>query len=300
VRRLIALAPERPEPYETLAEALLASGEPADAVRVALQQQWDRLPPASRPTARASGEADLAVAAGDFVAAERAYEELDRLTASLLDDDTKFGLAYPRVLIALETGRLAEARRVARAYLRQRPGFTATGYDDSLTMEAASLASGEITRPQFDEVRAAWLSRNPDADPLRRWISAYALPVATREDAEVALAKKPDLPVPTSTNYQAPSLVEPMGRASFLAGKVDEGIAYLTKASTSCNQLRAVQAIFSLWATLELGHARERRGDVAGACTAYRRVLARWGKASPASKSAAEALARTRAVGCGP
>jgi hypothetical protein len=167
-------------------------------------------------------------------------------------------------------------------------------------MQAASLASGEITRHQFDEARAAWLARNPDADHVRRWVDAYALPVATREDAEAALARRPELHSPTGVSDQLPSLVEPIGRASLLAGKLDEGIAYLTRASTSCSQLDAAQAMFSLWATLELGHAREQRGDVTGACAAYGRVRARWGRASPTSKTAAEALARERAVGCSP
>jgi hypothetical protein len=51
-------------------------------------------------------------------------------------------------------------------------------------------------------------------------------------------------------------------------------------------------------ATYHLGQALEASGDREGACAAYASVLARWGKAQPASVTAAKASERSRDLRC--
>jgi serine/threonine-protein kinase len=46
------------------------------------------------------------------------------------------------------------------------------------------------------------------------------------------------------------------------------------------------------------GQALEAQRDRAGACEAYRSILARWGKASPRSVTAEAAAKRVQALGC--
>jgi tetratricopeptide (TPR) repeat protein len=298
-RRLMALIPDTSEPYLYLAEGLLGSGESLDAVQAALQQLTDRMPAANRPLSQAQFAGALAIMRGDFLGAERAYQECERLTASQPDDVTRFHLAYDRVLVALEIGHLAESRELADAYLRKRAGLSQQGWDHSLAMDSAELRAGQMTRPAFTLARDAWLARGAD-DPVFRWVTAFALPALTREDAEAALAAKPDVRPLVSRPFLRPDLAEPIGRVYSLAGQLDEGTAFLRTATASCALLEGDQAIFSSWAALDLGRALEQRGDVPGACAAYGRVLARWGSASPPSKTAASALARSAALRCSP
>jgi serine/threonine-protein kinase len=301
-RQLSALMPDAYQPYMYLAQGLLGSGAPADAARAALQQMREHLPAAKRPSSQLFSDAALSVLAGDFLGAERKYYECDRMPDARGDDVLKCEIAYSRVLIDLEIGRSAQARQVADAYLRQREGLalSARGYQCPLIMEAAKLAGGETTRAAFGEVRRKWLTQNPDAPPVDRWLLAYALPTASREDADAALAAKPDTRPLFNLLALYPTSAEPVGRVYALSGRLDEAIDYLEPASASCQLLQGRHIIFSSWATLELGHALEQRGDKAAACAAYQRVLARWGKALPPSKTATGALERARALDCAP
>jgi serine/threonine-protein kinase len=87
------------------------------------------------------------------------------------------------------------------------------------------------------------------------------------------------------------------GRALLLAGLPKEAASYLLAGVRECNVLE--DPFLHTRAHLWLGQALEGAGDEAGACSAYGVVVARWGRAKPASKTAEEAAARIRALGCG-
>ena len=296
-RRLIPLEPpEAARPYVVLAEALAGAGEPEDAVRAALRQYVDHLPKPLRQRESTQSNGALAILRGDFRAAEKEYEELERLPET--SEDARFVSIYPRVLLSLELGRPAKAIRIADAYLRERAGLTPSQTSGSLTLEAEERAAGALTQEAFAAARDRWLTQDRDTTPAFRWIEAYARPAETREDANAALALMPDM---RATHVGLlPYNAEPIGRTFALAGRLDEALPYLVMASSSCALLPGLQAIYATRAAFDLGRALEDRGDVPGACTAYQRVLARWGKASPPPQTATKALARARALGCGP
>jgi len=81
-----------------------------------------------------------------------------------------------------------------------------------------------------------------------------------------------------------------------LAGKIDEAIPFLRKATTRCVGMLAPfqQTHAHLW----LGQALETKGDTKGACSAYKVVLDRWGNAKPKSLTADQARVRTTALAC--
>jgi tetratricopeptide (TPR) repeat protein len=297
-RELISLLPDAARPYSILAQGLLGSGEPQEAVRAALQQYRDRALAAEGPTSQALMNASLAILAGDFATAARFYDESDRLAASSVDERVKFDIAYPRVLLDLELGRSADARRRADTYLRSRTGLSSALLDNSLRMRAAQLAGGEITRAKFDELREAWNARNTDLEPRVRWVDGYALPAETAEDAVAALAAKPDVHPLIGILGLLPSRAEPIGRVYSLSRR-EEGISYLLKASRSCSLLDGSEAIFSTWASFDLGRAFEARGDTRSACAAYQRVLDRWGGVAT-SRTALKARGERRALHCAP
>jgi serine/threonine-protein kinase len=121
----------------------------------------------------------------------------------------------------------------------------------------------------------------------------YAVPAETAQDAADAfgLLKSP-LPVYAPKTLALASV----GRAHFLAGRIDEALPLLERGATSCMALEFPVA--HTRANLWLGHAREAKGDKDGACKAYQVVLSRWGRAKPRSVSAEDARLRIKALGC--
>ena len=126
------------------------------------------------------------------------------------------------------------------------------------------------------------------------------MPVRTAAEAEEALASFPG---------GAPSWSDPpvhferagfphifTGRALFLAGLHREAASYLRAGVSACNVLE--DPFLNTRAHLWLGQALEQAGEPVKACSAYGVVIARWGKAKPASKTAEEASARARELAC--
>jgi serine/threonine-protein kinase len=299
-RRLITLAPGAPQAYQWLAEALVGSDQPLDAVRAALQQKWDHEEPSLRRSRQLWSEASLGIISGDFVGAERSMAELDKSTASDADDAIRFQIAYARMLLDLETGRSTQAAHLAALYLRQRAAWPGASAETLIAAQSVELAAGAISRPKFDELRDQWLAQNPNEQASNRWIEAFAVPAQTHDDGVAALAAKPDVqPLVNALNLE-PYRAEPIGRVYVLAGQLDDGEPFLSEASAACGVIDGRAAIFSTWASLRLGQVLEARGDKAGACSAYGRVVARWGKASPSSRTAAMAAARRRVLSCAP
>jgi len=300
-RRLIPLLPpDVPLPYFLLAEALAGAGEPEEAVHAALQQYFERsLPPQRAREPMTTGGA-LAILRGDFAGAEQQYENADRLpeTSAI----RRFVEIYPRVLLNVELGRKAKAIRLAEGYLRERTGLAPEDLllVGPLAVQAAERAAGGVSREAFIVARDRWLALNKDADPVQRWIEAYARPAETRQEANDALAAMPDVKPLLPLLSLDPAFAEPVGRTLALAGRVEDALLYLTAASSSCSILEGYDAIYSTLATFELGRALEDRGDTPGACAAYNRVLARWGKTSPPARTAMDARERERALGCAP
>jgi serine/threonine-protein kinase len=299
-RKLAAILPDSDVPYRSLAEGLLGSGAAVDAARAALQQAIERTPSESRSDVRLAEDAALATFVGDFARADAAYKTLAEGAASQ-DATYAFTVAYPRVLIATETRRLADARRIAETYLRVRPGLANAGFDLSLMMQAEELSAGLLAPAEFERERSAWLHRNASVPESQRWITAFALPVTTRESALAALGGMPDAGGPLLNAFMtAPDEAEPIGRTYAQMGSRELAERYLSLASGSCHLLNGQQVIFAMRATLELGRLLEEGGDAAAACTRYERVIARWGHAVPSSTSATIAQERARTLRCTP
>jgi serine/threonine-protein kinase len=158
---------------------------------------------------------------------------------------------------------------------------------------------GQLTLAQRNERRAAWLhERERQVRPLIRpylWVNAYAEYAETPEEAREALAALPQFGgIPpfrplTATNFS-------IGRTYLLAGKVDEAIPYLTKATRACTPLS--YPVPYVRSNLFLGMALAKKGDKTGACAAYAKVLKHWGKAKPRSVSADQARKLSRELGC--
>jgi serine/threonine-protein kinase len=166
-------------------------------------------------------------------------------------------------------------------------------------MLGALARVGAIDGAQLDRQRAEWLAawhaKTSAAYLGYLWIAGWAASTSTRDQAEAALRAQPEfgaLPLFVPT-FSAGVLA---GHAYRLAGRTDDALAALRRGVASCTVLG--EGIRSTRGSFELGQVLETSGDTAGACDAYRVVLARWGHAKPRSVTADHARARWNALGC--
>jgi serine/threonine-protein kinase len=293
--------------YSMLAKVLFAEGRSLETVTAAYEQKWAKLPEARRKRYELGDRATLAIAKGDFDGAEQQLLALDRLVAS---EPGELAHAHPArrlVELYLETGRPKLAARVADGYLKKRGAWTEPHrVDDSAIsddlqpqMHAVLLHTGAETAAEFDAFRdrwlASWRAKTSDAYVGHLWIYGFALPAETPAEAERALAARASFPPLPPFLPQTLSLAH-VAKASFLAGKTDDALPYLRRATRVCVGLE--QPYLHAEAEIQLGSALDQKGDKAGACAAYRAVTDPWGNAKPRSVRAEQARALAAKAGC--
>ena len=307
-KRWIATDGTAPAGYDLLAKALFALGRPMDAVLAALAQKWSRTPEATRAGVEAVDRVSLAILAGRFDEAETRALELERAAAADPSLDAHARPALALVRIDEETGREADAARVADQFMKSRDAFVsdpreedfALAKDATPEMNAALGRAGRLGEAELAGRRAAWLTEWKGLAPTYRhylWIHGFAKTAETPDDAKAALAALADYePLPA---FRPLTFADgDIGRTYWLAGDKDAALPALERAASSCVGLDF--PIAATRAQLFLGEVREAEGDKAGACSAYGTVLARWGVGAIRSRTARAAADRAASLGCPP
>jgi eukaryotic-like serine/threonine-protein kinase len=209
----------------------------------------------------------------------------------------------PLVQAALETGDSKLAAEIAYKLVVGvdvwRIGSAVSPLRDhqSVFLFRVAQAGGKISKEQFESLRKRWLTASVEGDDApvgASWVFAYAAPAETEADARSALvALPPDTDLERARFFNVDAHV---GKVYLLAGRQDEAVRWLQRSAASCWVLRDVLA--HTRGLLFLGQALEAKGDTAGACAAYGRVVDRWGNAKPRSITAEKAKARTAALRC--
>ncbi|MFT3775760.1 MAG: protein kinase [Minicystis sp.] len=313
-RRQIATGIQAPSAYKELAFALAARHQPVSTVREALRQadaavdKMSGVKPEERTKHLLVGAVVVDMFAGDFVSAEKGARAFEKLvsTSRRQDDHGAYALVLARIL--QEQGRDKDAAAVAIDFLDRRdawepnPGAEdiAMARDATPSLLVIALQGGRLTRADYVARRAAmqkaWAAR---VTPVARnfvWPHFWARAAGDAEGAREAFAALPEFPAPPPFRPET-SVDEDLGRAAFLAGRPDEAISWLDPFTKSCNALKF--PIAHTRAHLDLGRAREAKGDTKGACAAYQVVIDRWGKAKPKSITADLARDRMKALRCG-
>jgi serine/threonine-protein kinase len=307
-RQLVTASAEQVVAQGLMAAALAARGRPETAVHEALKLKWAAEPPAERQRTEQEDTLSLALLSGDFVAAERDARALEAAVEPSRREIEHGHVARLLAQIYTETGRIAEAGRVAELFLGRRDGWErdprsedfAMAADATPELLAAALRAAKITRADLVAERAEWLKvwerKTPPAYRRYLWAHAFAATVDTPEEAQAALAALPGYePLPA---YHPRTLAEAaLGHTFLLGGHPDDALRWLERAAKTCRVLE--QPVEHTRAHLWLGMAREATGNKEGACAAYRVVRDRWGKARPLSVTAEKAAVRLRALGCG-
>lgn len=312
-RRIIARSPGTSLGYGLLADALAAQGSAPETLREVLAKRWERLEEPGRRMEQAAGEAALAALEGAFGQAEEKARELDALAQ---ETDEVAHRALPLRYIAeirAEVGKGSEVAKVAGDFVRRRRAwgrrvdFGSTGlrghFFDELRLLELARGEGEISDDLFAQEAERFREAGAAVsklDPRLVWTVSSAMPVRTAAEAAQALASFPGGAPSWSGSAERferagfPYIFT--GRALLVAGLHREAAGYLRAGVGACNVLE--DPFLHTRAHLWLGHALSRAGDVAGACSAYGVVVARWGKAKPPSKTASEAAAKIRELAC--
>jgi serine/threonine-protein kinase len=276
---------------------LFALGRPPESSLEIYQNKWSQLPDDIRPAIELIDRSNLNLAVGDFKASENQSLAARRLIASDPDATLHVRLALSLVELYTETGRIKEAGRIADDYLKRKAGWVSSSApldDRSMRMYWAMLRAKLLSRDSFVEKRAVWLR---EIEPVTRGslrsaaLALYAVGVESESEAREALLLFPDLEAPAYTDAR-----RALGRLYALTGRARDALPNLEKAAHSCTAL--LSPIEYVRASYYLGRAEEATGDTAGSCAAYGNVLARWGDATPSSRTARQARARWNALGC--
>jgi serine/threonine-protein kinase len=305
-RRWQVALPNDPGAYGALADVLWGLGRPPDVVEETLRQKWQRLAEPARRRDEPADRVALAVARGDFGAAERAARDLEAATAGEPDRASHAAPAWWLVSIYEEVGRSADAAKVADTFLRRQNAWTsdadgaerAVAYDVTPKMLESLYRAGKLNKAEFDGARARWVADHKSGPAAPRpssvWVYGYAAVAKTPDEAREALA--------LASTYAPIDPVRPyregpyaLGPVYFLAGQTERALPELNV--DACQPLGA-DPFAAMRHYYWRGVALEAQGARHGACAAYRQVLARWGHAHPASLTANRARGRFRELGC--
>jgi serine/threonine-protein kinase len=306
-RRMLAVDPRFEQGNQLLANALYAEGSSVASVRELLQRKREALGADARAAVERSDEIQLDLLTGEFVAAEkRARAWSDAVKGSPVASEHG-EVARLLVMIEQESGRSADAAADAATYLDGRDGWEpnarfedwAMSKEPTPLMLAARLHAGAMAQAAYDREIARTVDRwEARVVPHLRnfiWLYAFAVPAETPAEAKAAIEKRAAYePLPPFTPLTL--LGADVGRTDLLAGRVDDAIAALERATHNCfpvdHPIEATRAEYLL------GQAREAKGDPAAACAAYDVVRERWEHAKPRSVTAQKALERRAALGC--
>jgi Flp pilus assembly protein TadD len=290
---------EQPFGSAALLCASAALRRPEATLQELAQQHAGAWPEPLREIYRVEDESAIAFQEGRFDAARSAVERFAGLVSAKAPTVYSLHLweARTRALIAMETGDLAEARRVSKDFVSRREAWTESLHPHGLgrvdsTPWLARVAAGQAGA--IDGFRSAWIDEQVhDGDlPGLLWSFGWAATALTREEALDALRTRDDdprlQPPLTGTCIGATVFGIPdayTGRVYLLAGRPEDAAVSLRRAAGVC-ACGPHLVVDHVHAELDLGTALERLGDGKGACDAYGDVLALWGKATPRSSSA--------------
>jgi len=300
VRRWITKDPSSALALRELAVALQAGEPKGPAVKAAVEQAARKFREQGRTEAAGRLRINHAIITGDFEAAEQVARELERDLAGESLEEKHMVPALALVQLYEEMGQDKRAAEEAERFLAQRSAWTrpvvqTVWWDPTVAFLEAKRRGGALDASQYASARDAWASGADDTKQAAVWFVGYAMPARTEAEARQALAAKPPIQPAAFYTQMAPRVEMLLGGVFFLAGELDRALPHLETASRSCTALD--EPILHTVATYRLGVAREQRGDKQGACSAYRAVLDRWGRAK-ASATAQSAATRAKALKC--
>ncbi|WXA79760.1 protein kinase [Pendulispora rubella] len=296
-RRRSSWDPEEPTAYRSLAEALASTQAPKEAIEEVLQQRYGRLPDDAREGERLLDRAQLEAWLGQFDAALASTERLERHLANSASRESHWARAMLAAESLFEMGDTARASQVAEQALLRKDAWTP---DQTIAVSVApteawllgaAFRGGRRTLAQWRDAARAWEHANASSlNAFERWaLSGGALGNAPSIEPREAARH-------FHVAWHVGVLDAYAGHIYLQAGDPARALPLLESGTRACQSIE--YPFLNVRAHLWLGMAKEKLGESAAACTAYRFVVDRWGHATPRSVTALEAGRRMHALAC--
>ncbi len=297
-RQWIASWPNSATAYHFLASSIYGRTGSIEGARTALERKWSLLKNDEREMTRIGDSTNLAVLAGDVVAARRNLDEWERLAASSPDARIRAEPATLRLDLEYEVSSPETVRALTKRYLEQSAAWTASPWVDfRATADRMLLRTGGISEEQIVRERQGWLTIDTNGSyalPARRWFNFFAEMAITPHLASDAVAHLP-LDRPFFDPYACDNdCDETVGETFSIAGDPERALPHLRRAANACAIDFPIQ---SLRARYLLGRTLESQGRIKEACDAYRRVLLPWAKL-PVSRLMRDTRLHATQLGC--
>ena len=308
-RAWIARSPEAIGGHFTLGAALAAEGDAPATIEEALAPRWAKLKGTEDAHREPLERAALATLQGDFARATTLVRDVEALTKTNPDMEPRIDAALWQLDLGEEAADLGETGKLAQDLWSRKaawdPGQRRVGFNTRvLQLDPMLLRVMRLTKrmpdAEWSSARERWLADSKASGALGDegvWVLGYALQAETPEDASEALKTMPPSIVTTTTwTTKLPGLLTfaYAGRTLALAGRADEGIRLLKRATSSCSALD--EPMLHTRAHAWLAEALEKKGDKAGACAALAVVTKRWDPS--AWRTAKAAAEHAKALGC--
>jgi serine/threonine-protein kinase len=304
-RTMIAIEPSAPQAYSWLARALVATNAPIESVEDVVRRRVEHeLDPEARKIDALFMPSFASWLRGDLADVARAFPSWQKTIDEDTSDSCVSTLLMVEGFMSEELGHPERAVPLVDRYMRRLPALvqdSAIGARPTVlwVQRRAKRITDDEFRAKRDEWVAAARAKLPPSWAGMAWFTFYAMPARTPDEAREALDALPKFE-PLAPYEGLEDDEESMGRVLLLAGRGDDAEPHLRRAATVCAGPDELYP--QLRATGELGQVLESRRDVAGACEAYARVIARWGGGPAAPKPrpllVEDARARAKKLGC--
>ncbi|MDB4946847.1 MAG: serine/threonine protein kinase [Labilithrix sp.] len=283
--------------------ALYADGAPRPGVEEALSRGWALQPPARKEQSERWDRMFLAMVDGELAKADDLAKQYEADLGASADQYDHAQPSLVRVNMLYESDRLEEAGKAAHSFLDRMDAWAPYAFasDPSIMFYEPLYRAGEIKKPELDKRRTQWNERERqrlaggDKSPRaawNAWNTVYGSFAETKEEAQEALARMPDLPLPVGSR-RAVSLDFAVGKVHALLGHPREALPSLERVTQTCSAFDS--AIVVTRAHYYVGVASEAKGDRTAAKAAYQQVVATWPAGTP-SRTVRLASARLRAL----
>ncbi|MBK8255078.1 MAG: protein kinase [Polyangiaceae bacterium] len=309
-RAWIARSSESTGAHYTLASALAALQKPKAAVEEALVTRWAHLAGSSDAGSEPLERTALSALFGDLAGARKQAVGVFDKAQGAADSDDRVDAALWLIELDLETGNVDQATTFAADLFQRKAAWDAASRHRGFNSKAAlfeptllrvlGLKNG-LVKSEHKEALSAWNTRMKDTATLHQegiWVLGTALLANTPEQAEKALeTMPPSITSETSWISELPGLITYAYAAKtlLLAGKTDLALPLLKRAVASCTSLE--DPLLHTQATLWLGQALAKTGNLQEACAAFTSVQAQW-PATSGSLTRQSAEEQIKALSC--
>ena len=285
--------------YAYLARAEFGRSHSTKVARVLEAERLAHMPAEAREVVRLRDEFFFNVYDGRFEDALAVADAWERAVGGIADASQR---TYPfvcRIDLELEMGDRAKGALEARRFQEASESWLRNAFVDPPTEVTRALyLTGAISLEALHERRrrdgAIIRARGGYFEPAGvQWFETYAQVSLDGTDAREAIDRLPHERPTIEAIYRDVGVDEEIGRNYLLAGQSAESLAWLKRATRSCNYMKSIHLVR---AHRLLGDALA-ESDPMAACKEYREVIERWGHA-PRSITARAARAAMQRLRC--